>query len=167
MTRSDAGSRTAATVAAAAALAVLAGCTDPDLGPAPDEDGTGGDGGTVEACDDEVLAAIDEVIAGQLAAFAADDFATALDFASRDFQASIDAEAFEALIEEGYPVAADATEHESQDCLLAAPDRAEVRVEVTGADGTRGQLAYLVVDEDDTWRIAGAVELRPAPGTVV
>jgi hypothetical protein len=185
-------------VTAVLAVAAVA-CSDPDLAPEPDEpsaaaDGEGGSGAPERSgvpersgtegsdvpegsddvhgdamCDSQVLAAIDETIAGQLAAFAADDFAGALEFASESFRAGTDVETFTTLIEDGYPVAADAESHSSTVCVLQGPMSAEVLVEVTASDGTEGQLVYLLVDEDDVWRIAGAAELTPSdapPGTV-
>jgi hypothetical protein len=137
---------------------------DEDAAPDPDEDAapeSGPDESDPEPCDDKIRAAIDEAIAGQLAAFADDDFAAALDFASEGFRAGIDPGAFQMLIEDRYPVAADAADHVPGECLRSGPDAAEVRVEVTADDGTRGELVYLMVDEDDQWRIAGAVELEP------
>jgi hypothetical protein len=68
-------------------------------------------------CEGSELAAMDEVIAGQLAAFAADDWEAALGFASSDFRAATDADAFALLIEEAYPAAADAVEHRSERCV--------------------------------------------------
>jgi hypothetical protein len=137
---------------------------DPD-DPAPDPD----DPGSPEdrplapptACAGDDLAAMDEVIAGQLAAFAADDWEAALGFASRDFREDVDPEAFAILIEEGFPVAADATEHRSSACVTRGSGTAEVRVEVTSVGGDRADLVYLLVDEDG-WRIAGAVPLDGA-----
>jgi hypothetical protein len=103
---------------------------------------------------------MDEVIAGQLAAFADDDWEGALGFASSDFRAVTDADAFALLIEEAYPAAADAVEHRSERCVTRGTGAAEVRVEVVAADGDRARMIYLLVDEDG-WRIAGAVALAP------
>jgi hypothetical protein len=180
-------------VTAMIAVAAVA-CSDPVVAPAADEPSPGEAGapddgsespGAPDAapdgpegsddphgdatCGDQVLAAIDETIDGQLSAFAADDFAGALEFASEDFRAGTDAAAFEELIEDGYPIAADAASHTSTICVLQGPMSAEVLVDVTATDGTEGQLVYLLVDEDDAWRIAGAAEVTPSdepPGTV-
>lgn len=117
--------------------------------------------GPPTTCDGDDLADMDEVIAGQLAAFAADDWEAALGFASEDFRAGIDPDTFAALIEEGYPVAADAAEHRSQACVTRGGATAEVRVEVVGSDGGTAGMVYLLVDEGG-WAIAGAVPLEGA-----
>jgi hypothetical protein len=156
----------------AAVVTLLVGCADPELAPettaepAPSAD-TRDDRPTapahppeLTACRDDVVAATAEAIAGQLAAFAADDYETALLFASRDFRAGTDATAFEDLIEQDHPVVADVREHRPRECLQEQPDAAEVRVELTGQDGARSDLLYLLVVEDGAWRIAGAIELE-------
>ncbi|MEX1178827.1 MAG: DUF4864 domain-containing protein [Nitriliruptor sp.] len=162
------------------ALVVATGCTAPDL---PPETADGSSAGSTsppddpladtspapeppppdapsprppgDPCTEDDLDAIDEVIGGQLAAFAADDYAEALTYASEGFRAGRDAAAFETMIEESFPVAADAVEHRSGACVQR-DGNAEVRVEVTAADGERGTFVYLLVEEDG-WRIAGAV----------
>lgn len=112
-------------------------------------------------CGDQVVAEVDEVIAGQLAALAADDHERALGFASEDFRASFDAAAFEALIDGSYPVVADAAEHRVDACQQRDAAAAQVRVTVTASDGEHGVFVYLLVDEDG-WAIAGAVEVEAA-----
>jgi hypothetical protein len=123
------------------------GAPPPAAPPAPPE---------LVACEGDELAAMDEVIAGQLAAFADDDWEAALGFASSDVRAATDADAFALLIEEAYPAAADAVEHRSERCVTRGTGAAEVHVRVTAADGARADLVYLLVDEEG-WRIAGAV----------
>jgi hypothetical protein len=110
-------------------------------------------------CGDEVVAEVDAVIAGQLAALAADDHERALGFASEDFRASFDAAAFEALIDGSYPVVADAVEHRIGRCRRPEPATVEVEVAVTAADGAEGVYLYLLVDEDG-WAVGGALELE-------
>jgi hypothetical protein len=118
------------------------------------------------ACDGFTAAAIDVVIGRQLAAFAADDYETALGFASTDFRAGIDVQAFRALIERDYGLVADAAGHRSEQCRRSPGPTAQVLVEVTGVDGRRGELVYLMVVEDGQWRVAGASTLREREGTV-
>ncbi len=134
------------------------GTEDGPDGDRSEDEGPGGDRSEEGVCSDTALASIDEAIDGQLTAFAEGDFAGALDFASDGFRAGLDPEAFEALIEDGYPVAADAAEHRSRECRQPEPEAAEVLVEVTADDGTRGELVYLMVEEEGAWRIAGAVD---------
>lgn len=123
---------------------------------------------TPEACAAADLAAIDAVIAAQLDAFADDDWEAAFALASVEFRAGTDPDAFAALIEDSFPVIVDDAEHRSVACLVRRPGAAEVRVEVTAADGERADLVYLLVDEDG-WAIAGAVPLEAStpPSTEV
>jgi hypothetical protein len=118
------------------------------------------------ACDEVTAAAIDVVIGRQLAAFAADDYETALGFASTDFRAGIDVRAFQALIERDYGLVAEAAGHRSEQCRRSPGPTAQVLVVVTGVDGRRGELVYLMVVEDGQWRVAGASTLREREGTV-
>ena len=107
-------------------------------------------------CDDGVVAAIDTTIAGQLAAFAADDFDAALEFASRSFRSGVDAASFRTLILEAYPTLTDDAVHRSGACLITAEGVAEIRIEVTGDGGTRDDHVYLMVEEDDRWLVQAA-----------
>lgn len=111
-----------------------------------------------EDCDDEVVAAVDEVIAGQLAALAEDDHERALGFASEEFRASVDAAAFELLIDSSYPVVADAVDHRIGRCRQLQPATVEVEVAVRAADGAGAVYLYLLVDEGG-WAVGGAMEL--------
>jgi hypothetical protein len=110
-------------------------------------------------CGDEVVAAVDEVIAGQLAALAADDHEAALGFASEAFRSSFDVERFAALIDGSYPIVADAVDHRTGRCRRPEPAAVEVEVAVTASDGAEGVYLYLLVDEGG-WAIAGAIEVE-------
>lgn len=140
----------------------------PPGGSSPPSDPHGPDG-EVPACGDGDVRDIDAVIGDQLAAFADDDYERALEFASRDFRAAIDAEGLAGIIEQGYPVASDAASHETGTCVQPTPATAEVLVRVTARDGARGDLVYRLVDETDGWRIAGAIQVGDGgdDGTVV
>ena len=169
-------------------LASVVGCTSPDLSPvttdapgdADDEAGTSdgdaatppdldavppdapdphGPDGEVPACGDTDRRDIDAVIGDQLAAFATDDYDRALELASQDFRAAIDAEGLASIIEEGYPVASDAASHETGACVQPTSGTAEVLVRVTARDGVRGELVYRLAAEAEGWRIAGAVQV--------
>lgn len=129
----------------------------------PDAEAPHGPDGAVPACDATDLDAIDVVIGDQLAAFAADDYDRALELASEGFRAAIDAEGLAGIIEDGYPVAADAASHETGACVRPTPTSAEVLVRVTARDGERGDLVYRMVEEAPGWRIAGAVQVGQAP----
>ena len=119
--------------------------------------------GDVPSCDDATAAAIDDVIGAQLAAFADGDYDRALELASEAFRADVDADDLARIIEEGYPVAADAAGHETGLCVQPTPTSAEVLVEVTAQDGTRGDLVYRMVVEEPEWRISGAVQVGEGP----
>ncbi len=141
--------------------ALLLGCTgDPDPiepgGSGPSEP-SGSSEPAVGPCDAEVVAAIDATIAGQLAAFAADDFEAAIGFASRSFRAGVDVASFRALILEAYPNLTDDAVHRSGACTITAEGVAEIRIEVTGEGGTRDDHRYLMVAEDGRWLVAAAV----------
>lgn len=144
------------------------GAPGPPGGATPPADPHGPDG-DVPACGEGTARDIDAVIGDQLAAFADDDYERALELASRDFRAAIDAEGLAGIIEQGYPVASDAASHETGACVQPTPVTAEVLVRVTARDGDRGDLVYRLVDEDDGWRIAGAVQVGDGAddGTVV
>lgn len=108
-------------------------------------------------CDAEVVAAIDATITGQLAAFAADDFDAAIGFASRSFRAGVDVASFRALIRENYPNLVDDAVHRTGACSVTPAGIAEVRIEVTGASGTRDDHVYLMVEEGGRWLVEAAV----------
>lgn len=112
---------------------------------------------TAQPCDDEVVAAIDATIAGQLEAFAADDFEAAIGFASRSFRSGVDVVTFRSLILEAYPNLTDAAEHRSGACRITGEGVAEIRIEVTGEGGVRDDHRYLMVAEDGRWLIEAAV----------
>lgn len=174
-------------VMACAGLVLLGGCTAPDLEPSSEadvgddepvedpgstgsqdaeaEDGPHGSDGDAPACGDDALAAIDATIRGQLDAFAADDYLGALDFSTEQFRGAIDAESFAELIEEGFPVAADADGHQLGPCVQPTSTTAEVLVEVVDTTGGTGDLVYRMVDEGAGWRIDGAIPVdRRGPG---
>lgn len=113
----------------------------------------------VRPCDEATVAAIDEVIDGQLAAFRAGDFERALSFASAGFRARVPPERFEQLITQGFPAVREAKGHRSAQCLTDG-QQAAVLVVVTGREGSDA-LAYQMVREDGRWRINGA---QPAQG---
>lgn len=119
-------------------------------------------------CERVDLDEIDAVIARQLDAFAAGDWEAALDLASSDVREAVDAEAFEVLIEERHPVAANGAEHRSQTCVTPRPGIAELRVVLIGADGERADVRYHLVDEAG-WRVADAttVAVRDPDATTV
>jgi hypothetical protein len=158
--------------------AALLGCNAGDAGPTdpiessePEESGDPTeprDLATPEEgpCDAEVVAAIDATIAGQLEAFAADDFEAAIGFASRSFRSGVDVASFRALIRESYPNLTDGAVHRSGACLMTTEGVAEIRIEVTGEGGVRDDHRYLMVAEDGRWLVAAAVTLDDGDRTL-
>lgn len=100
----------------------------------------------VRPCDEATLAAIDEVIDGQLAAFRAGDFERALSFASAGFRAGVTPERFEQLITQGFPAVREAKGHRSAQCVTDG-EQAAVLVVVSGRERSDA-LAYQMVRED-------------------
>jgi hypothetical protein len=128
-----------------------------EVAPEPPDASDDDPGPAVRPCDAEVIAAIDATIAGQLEAFAADDFEAAIGFASRSFRTGVDVDSFRALILEAYPTLTDDAVHRSGGCLITAEDVAEVRIEVTGDGGARDDHVYRMVAEGDRWLVDAAV----------
>lgn len=107
------------------------------------------------ACDEETRAAIDATIDAQLAAFADDDFETALGLASDGFRDAFDVDRFRATIEGDYPAVADAVGHTSDVCVRQGGS-AQLLVTVEGRTGSLQELVYTMTREGDAWRVAGA-----------
>lgn len=112
-------------------------------------------------CDEPLRDELDAAIAGQLAAFAAGDWVGALDFATSGFRAGMPADRFERVITEQFPVAADATGHDTGRCLVDG-DVAQALVVVEARSGDAAELLYLFAREDGAWRIDGAAPAAPS-----
>jgi len=106
------------------------------------------------ACDEATLEDIDATIDAQLAAFADDDYEAALALTTEGFQEQFDAELLRGIIEEGFPLVAEADGHTSDTCV-ASDGAAQLLVSVTAGDDAL-ELVYAMEDEDGEWRIAGA-----------
>lgn len=137
-----------------------AGSADAEPSPSPtpepdDEPDASADPHGELACSDEDLGKIDEVIDDQLEAFVDDDYAGALELASEDFREGFDEERFRDVIEEGFPIVAEATGHTSDVCVRDGGN-AQLLVTVEGASGQEAELVYLMVLEGGAWRIGGA-----------
>ncbi len=114
----------------------------------------------------EVKADLQRVIEQQLAAFRANDFATAYSFAHTGIQAQFPVSDFEKMVRAQYPRIADST---GATFLVVIDDgsKAAVEVRVTGADGKAAEYQYLLQREDDVWRISGVIEAGVADPTPV
>lgn len=114
-------------------------------------------------CGPEVVAAAGDTIAAQLDDFARGDFSAALAHATSAFQSGIDADAFQTLIEVGYPLLLQDATAELARCARRGPDTVEVGVEVTTVDRVSAPFAYRLRLDDGRWAIDGAVRLTPPP----
>lgn len=142
--------------------AARAPAEEPTAGPSEGGAGSGGDPHGELACADDTLAQIDETIDAQLSAFAEGDFAAALGLASEGFQDGLDEGAFRQIIEQDYPVVANAVGHTSGICV-EQDGTAQLLVTVEGEDGTAQELVYTMALEDQGWRIEGAQTPPGAP----
>jgi hypothetical protein len=113
----------------------------------------------VSACNDAVVVAARETIGGQIDAFDDADFDRALTFASRRFQAEVEPEIFEAIIVAQYPVLLAEPDTQFGPCVQVT-DLARIEVTVTGSDGVRDALVYLLVREEGRWSIDGATSVE-------
>jgi hypothetical protein len=109
----------------------------------------------MQECTTDVAEAAFDVVQRQQRAFADDDFAAALRFASTEFRSSVTLPQFTALIVSGY------------NFLLVTPNLrlTECRTQGTTAVlrvgvGINFVLAYRMVAEDGQWRIDGASILK-------
>lgn len=96
---------------------------------------------------------MEQAIAGQQAAFADRDFATARGFASEGFRSTVTTDAFEMLITSQYAFLLDDPTVMFERCAQA-DEVAEVEVQVGGA--TQRTLVYRLVRESGSWAIDAA-----------
>ncbi len=158
-----------------AMLMLLAACspdgpstaTPDDAGDAQDDGGAQDDGAgeLSPTCPSPVLADVERTIGSQLDAFADDDVAGALSYASEAFRAQIDVASFQRLITDAYPAVADPESFSIRGCR-SQPGSAQVLVDVVGVDGGRMSLVYAMVEEAGRWAIDGASEPANDPGMV-
>lgn len=126
----------------------------PDLSPSP----TSTPSHDPRECTRTQMAAIDEVIGKQLAAFEAGDFAEALQYATPGFRQGFSPDSFESMITAEFPVPATALEHQMVSCTVV--DRLAVTtVEVTGRAGRQSLEYGLQLIRGTGWRIGGALPL--------
>jgi hypothetical protein len=117
------------------------------------------DGNDVEptlACTPGEITTLDDVVASQLEAMAAADWAGALALASEGFREGIGPDDLRRIILDGFPVVAGNDGHVVDGCSRTG-DEARLLVTVSGRDGATSELVYLFVLEPAGWRIGGAV----------
>ena len=106
--------------------------------------------------------AIEKTISDQIAAFRADDFATAFTFASPGIQGMFQTpERFGAMVRNGYPMVWRPRDVRFSD-LREIGGALWQKVIVTDADGRTHVLDYRMEKIGDAWRISG-VQILPAP----
>ncbi|EPX86333.1 hypothetical protein ruthe_01148 [Rubellimicrobium thermophilum DSM 16684] len=111
-------------------------------------------------------AAIEAVIADQLADFTARDIAGAWDHASRAIRGIFGTpERFGAMVQGGYPMVWDNRNARFLD-LREEGGRLRQRVAVTGPDGRDWVLDYEMIEQEDGWKINGVWILPPMEGMV-
>lgn len=141
-----------------AALLAVAACT-PEAGDSGSLEVSGSSEAgeappTPAACPQRRLAAIDEVVAQQLAAFRDRDFAAALALATDGFRSSFTPERFEQVMTDSFAAVLASDDHEVSQCV-GADGQALALVELRGPGGAVG-LLYDMRHEDGRWRINGA-----------
>ncbi len=115
-------------------------------------------------CDDDVVSGVDATVTAQLAAFAAEDFRTALGYASEVFRSSVTLKSFREIITREYPEVADAAEHEVLGCRVTGMSTVSSLVSVTSASGSTAEIDYRLVLEPGGWRVDGASTMRVVLG---
>lgn len=118
-----------------------------------------------DSCPEPIVEAVGATIDAQLAALARGDFPAALAEASPGFQAGIDPETFQGLIERDYALLLDDASAEVEGCAQLRPDLSDVVAVIATADGTRTRYLYRLRLVDDRWGIDAAARLDPPPAT--
>ena len=105
------------------------------------------------------------IIAGQIAAFNADDGATAFGFAAPMIQQVFAApDAFMAMVKKGYPQVYRQKSYSFEDAIADSADRPGQKVRIIDLEGKTWIALYTMEKQPDgTWRINGCYIL-PAPG---
>jgi hypothetical protein len=111
-------------------------------------------------CDPSEATGMVGTVAAQLDALGAGDFTSAYGWASPFFRRLVTAEAFEALIRDGYPELLDVAARRFEGCSIRGR-RGTLVVAITARSGARRVLAYELGEEADGWRIDGAGDIEP------
>jgi hypothetical protein len=133
----------------------------PPEGPATPRPPSDSDPVPPAVCDEDVATAVAELVAAQLDAFTAGDFARAHGYASESFRAVVDLATFEAIIRRGYGELLEVARHDVLECRSDGA-RAAVVVGVVTEAGVPSLLGYDLVLEDAGWRVRGAQALGPS-----
>lgn len=150
-------------------LALLAGCTEPRSGTAPESgDNPAAGSSTPESsqsapgpCDVATQGAMSETIGGQIDALSSGEFAAAYELAAPSFQLTVPLDVFETVILEGYASLLEAQSHRLSDCVTFPNDLANTVVTVTTRSGGVATYYYEMLLTDEGWRVLGAAEIAP------
>ncbi len=111
----------------------------------------------------EVRRQVVGVVESQFAAFRDGDYALAYSFAASGLQQQLTVAAFERMVKDGYPVIAywravsfGAVEDNGREAV--------VLVSVQGRGGRTRFFRYVLVREENAWRISGVEEVNLSPG---
>ena len=100
--------------------------------------------------------AADTVLA-QLDAFRRGDYDTAYTFASETIHQIFDRQAFERMVQGGYPEIAQSRSAQVESAAVTPDGRAYLRVKIRGANGKRVEAIYEMVRENERWKVGGVV----------
>jgi hypothetical protein len=107
------------------------------------------------------------VVAAQLEALRAGDFATAYDFAARGIRRQFDEQLFAVMIRRGYPTLLRPGQAEVGPVRDDGKGTAQVVVTVTDRQKNITAYRYWLVNEEAGWRISGVVrEAKPPRGDI-
>ena len=134
--------------------------TPPVPSPPPAGDERSEPDDSTQPCGEPLLATLVITVDGQLDAIVAGDWTTALGFASIQFREGTDVAGFEQVIEQDFPVVADAASRDIGACRVG-DDQASLGVVVEDGDGNQQSLLYLFQHDPGGWAIAGAVPATP------
>ncbi|MDI1248180.1 MAG: DUF4864 domain-containing protein [Lacunisphaera sp.] len=107
------------------------------------------------------------VVAAQLEALRAGDFATAYDFAAWGIRRQFDVQLFAVMIRRGYPALLRPGQAELGAVRDDGQGTAQVMVTVTDRQKSLTAYRYWLVNEEAGWRISGVVrEVKPPRGDI-
>jgi hypothetical protein len=111
----------------------------------------------------EVREEVRAVVQAQLAALLAADFSTAYEMAASGIKRQFDERLFAAMIRRGYPALLKAGERELGFVRDDGAGTAEVTVAITDAQKRSTVYRYVLINEDEVWRVAAVVLVQRPP----
>lgn len=110
----------------------------------------------------EVRQQVVGVVQSQFAAFREGDYARAYSLAAAGLQKQLTVTSFERMVKDGYPIIAYWRAISFGD-VVDNRREAEVIVTVQGRSGRTRFFRYMLVREDNEWRISGVAEINLSP----